>query len=181
MTPAERNQTADRDRAAAQQSADRIRVLRQELASEELQSILTPDQRSRFEDWSRARLAALAQQFDIDTTTSQKRVSWAMRIASTLGALALCAAVILFFTRYWGFLDTPVQLAILILTPLLLLAGAEFAAQRERTLYFTGLLALVALASFILNLALVGDIFNITSTERALLAWGAFSMALAYR
>jgi uncharacterized membrane protein len=183
MTPAERNQAADRDRAAAQQSADRIRVLRQELASEELQSVLalTPDQRSRFEDWSRARLAALAQQFDIDTTTSQKRVSWAMRIASTLGALALCAAVVLFFTRYWGFLDTPVQLAILILTPLLLLAGVEFAAQRERTFYFTGLLALVALASFILNLAVVGDIFNITSTERALLAWGAFSMALAYR
>jgi len=57
----------------------------------------------------------------------------------------------------------------------------NFAAQRERTFYFTGLLALVALASFILNLAVVGDIFNITSTERALLAWGAFAMVLAYR
>jgi len=183
MTPAEQNPASDGDRVAAQQAADRIRSLRHELASEEIQSVLalTPDQRSRFEDWSRARLAALAQQFDVDTTASQKRVSWAMRIASTLGAVALCAGIVLFFTRYWGFLNTPVQLAIVILTPLLLLAGAEFAARRERTFYFTGLLALVALASFILNLAVVGDIFNITSTERALLAWGAFAMVLAYR
>jgi uncharacterized membrane protein len=148
-----------------------------------MQSVLalTPDQQSRFEEWSLAKLAALAEQFDIDITASQKRVSWAMRIASTLGALALCAAVVLFFTRYWGYLDTPVQLAIVILTPPLLLAGAEFAARRERTPYFTGLLALVALASFILNLAVVGSIFNITSTERALLPWGAFAIVLAYR
>ena len=94
MTPAEQNPVSDGasdgDRVAAQQAADRIRSLRHELASEEIQAVLalTPDQRSRFEDWSRARLAALAQQFDVDTTASQKRVSWAMRIASTLGALA---------------------------------------------------------------------------------------------
>lgn len=183
MSAPERNQVPDGDSAAAQQAADRIRTLRQELASEEMQSVLalTPEQRSRFDEWSRAKLAALSQQFDIDTTASQKRVSWAMRIASTLGALALCAAVVLFFTRYWGYLDTPVQLAIVILTPLLLLAGAEVAARRERTPYFTGLLALVALASFILNLAVVGSIFNITSTEGALFAWGAFAMVLAYR
>jgi uncharacterized membrane protein len=183
MSAPEQNPVSGGDSVAAQQAADRIRILRQELAGEEIQSVLalTPDQRSRFDEWSRAKLAALAQQFDVDTTASQKRVSWAMRIASTLGALALCAAVVLFFTRYWGYLDTPVQLGIVILTPLLLLAGAEFAARRERTPYFTGLLALAALASFILNLAVVGSIFNITSTERALLAWGAFAMVLAYR
>ena len=183
MNPRDRSQLPDGDRAAAQRAADRIRMLRQELASEEIQSVLalTPDQRSRFEDWSRARLAALAQHFDVDTTASQKRVSWAMRIASTLAALALCAAVVLFFTRYWGYLETPVQLAIVILIPLVLLAGAELAARREPTRYFTGLLALVALASFILNLAVVGSIFNITSTERALLPWGAFAVLLAYR
>jgi uncharacterized membrane protein len=95
--------------------------------------------------------------------------------------LALCAAVVLFFTRYWGYLDTPVQLTIVILTPLVLLAGTEFAAQRERTPYFTGLLGLVALASFILNLVVVGSIFNISSTERALLPWGVFALVLAYR
>ena len=183
MKAPERSHLTDGDSEAAQQTADRIRMLRQDLADEEIQSVLalSPDQRSRFDEWSRAKLAALAQQFDIDTTASQKRVSWAMRIASTLGALALCAATILFFMRYWGYLDTPAQLAIVILTPLLLLAGAEFAARRERTPYFTGLLALAALATCILSLAVVGSIFNITSTERALLPWGAFAMVLAYR
>jgi len=104
-----------------------------------------------------------------------------MRIASTLGGLAICAAVALFFARYWGYLETPVQVAIVILIPLAALAGTEYAARRERTLYFGGLMALVALASFMLNLAVLGRIFNITSTERALLAWGAFAIILAYR
>jgi len=171
------------DPAAAQRAADRIRALRDELASGEVQAVLalTPEQQQRFDEWSRARLEALAQQFDVDTSVSQKRMSWAMRIASTLGALAICAAVVLFFTRYWGFLTTGVQLAIVIPTPLLLLVAAEYAARRERVRYFTGLLALVALASFIMNLAVVGSVFNIVSTERALLAWGAFAMVLAYR
>jgi len=183
MIPSGSNRTSEEDRVAAQEAADRIRALRQELASVEVQSVLalTPDQQSRFDEWSRARLASLAQQFDVDTSASQKRVSWAMRIASTLGALALCAAVVLFFNRYWGYFDTAVQLAIVALTPLALLAGAEFASRRERTRYFTGLLSLVALASFILNLVVVGSVFNLTSTERALLPWGTFAVVLAYR
>jgi uncharacterized membrane protein len=167
----------------AQQSADRIRMLQQELAAPEVRQVLalTPDQQSRFDDWSRAKLTELARDFDVDTTASQERASWGMRIASTLGAIAICTAVVLFFMRYWGYLDVPAQVAIVIVVPLVALAGAEFASRRERTLYFTGLLALVAFASFVLNLSVLGDIFNIASTERALLAWGAFAMVLAYR
>src|SRR6266851_9671840 len=114
MSATIRNHMPDGGRVEAQQSADRIRMLREALASEEMQSILalTPDQQSRFEEWSRSELEALALRFDIDTTASQKRVSWAMQIASTLGALAICAAVVLFFMRYWGYLNTPLQLAI---------------------------------------------------------------------
>lgn len=104
-----------------------------------------------------------------------------MRIASTLGGLAICAAVVLFFTRYRGYLDTWAQLAIVIPTPLALLLGAEFMARRERTRYFTGLLSLAALASFIMNLVVVGDIFIVISTERPLPAWGIFAILLAYR
>lgn len=167
----------------AQQSADRIRMLQQELATPELRQVLalTPDQQSSLDNWSRAKLAELARDFDVDTSASQKRASWGMRIASTLGAIAICTAFVLFFMRYWGYLDTPAQVAIVIAVPLVALAGAEFASRRERTLYFTGLLALVAFASFVMNLSVLGDIFNIASTERALLAWGAFAMVLAYR
>lgn len=167
----------------AQQSADRIRLLRKELGTPELQQVLalTPDQQRRFDDWSREQLTQLAQHFDVDTSVSQKRVSWGMRIASTLGSIAICAAVVLFFMRFWGYLDAPLQVAIVMLVPLLALAGAEFMSSRERTLYFTGLLALVAFASFVMNLAVLGSIFNINSTERALLAWGTFALVVAYR
>ena len=167
----------------AQQSADRIGILRAALATRELQDILalTPEQQSRFDAWSRAQLSELARRFDVDTSASQKRVSWGMRIASTLGGIAICAAVVLFFMRYWGYLDTPVQVALLAVLPLLVLLGAELASERERTLYFTGLLALVAFAAFVMDLSVLGSIFNISSTENALLAWGAFALLLAYR
>ncbi len=176
-------EVAGGERALAQQAADRIRMLREELASDEVQSVLalTPDQRERFDAWSRTKLSALAQEYDVDTEASQRRASRGMRVASMIGGLAICAAIILFFTRYWGYLETWAQLAIAILTPLVLLCGAEFMSRRERTRYFTGLLALAALASFVLNLVVVGRVFNIISTERALLAWGVFAMALAYR
>jgi uncharacterized membrane protein len=170
-------------RSEAQRQADRIRILREELQELERLKVLelTPEQRSRFEEWSTARLSDLAARYDVDTSVSQKRVSWGMRIASTLGALAICAAVVLFFLRYWGYLYTPAQVTIVMLSPLAALAGTEFIARRERTLYFAGLMALLAIACFILNLAVLGQIFNITSTENALLAWGVFSMLLAYR
>jgi len=175
--------TAPGSRTEAQQDADRIRLLREGLQDLARQGVLelTPEQRTRFDDWSSRRLNELAAQFDVDTSTSQKRVSWAMRIVSTLGGFAICAAVLLFFGRYWGYLGTPAQVTIVILAPLAALLGTEYAARRERTLYFAGLMALVALACFIMDLSVIGRIFNIISTEKALLAWGAFAMLLAYR
>jgi hypothetical protein len=100
MTPPDGRRSEGLDRTEAQQAADRIRILRQELTSGEVASVLAlTDQLKRLDEWSRAKLAALAQQFDVDTTASQKRVSWGMRIASTLGGIAICAAIVLFFTR----------------------------------------------------------------------------------
>ena len=93
MRPEDKSQVPGGNKIGAQEAADRIRILREELASEQVQAVLalTPDQRTRFDEWARTALAALAQQFDVDTTVSQKRVSWGMRIASTLGGLAICA------------------------------------------------------------------------------------------
>src|SRR6059036_2361969 len=112
----------------AQQQADRIRVFREELQQLERERVieLTPEQRRRLDEWSRFKLNQLAAQYDVDTTVSQKRVSWGMRIVSTLGGLAICAAVVLFFTRFWGYLDSPAQVAIVVSTPLAALAGAEY-------------------------------------------------------
>jgi hypothetical protein len=170
-------------RSEAQRLAGRIRPLREGFALLEREGVLTltPDQRTRFEEWAARTLAALASRFDVDTSDAQTRLSWGLRIASTLGAIALCAALVLFFQRFWGYLTTPAQVSLLIAAPLLALAGAEWAARLEKTLYFAGLLAFIALACFILDLAVLGDIFNITSTENALLALGAFAALLAYR
>jgi uncharacterized membrane protein len=104
-----------------------------------------------------------------------------MRIVSALGGLALCAAVFLFFYRFWGLVTTPVQVAILVLTPIALLVATEFAAAREKTLYYAGLLGVVAFASFVLNLTVLGAIFNVTPSHRAFLAWCAFALILAYQ
>src|SRR5437879_5367170 len=89
----------------AQRRADRIRVFREELDELERQKVLelNAEQRSSLDGWSAAQLNELAQEYDVDTTVSQKRVSWGMRIVSTLGGFAICAAVLLFFARYWGY------------------------------------------------------------------------------
>ena len=167
----------------AQQRADRIRAFRGELAQLEREGALTLEaaQREALETHLQRTLAALAERFDIDTTESQKRISWGMRIASTLGGLALCIALGLFFLRFWGFLGLGVQVALLVVTPLLLLWATEFAARRERTLYYASLLSVATFGAFVLNLNVLGSMFNLTPSRGALLAWGVFGLLLAYR
>ena len=172
-----------RTRAQAQQRADRLRIFQNELTRLEAEGVLnfTTEQRERLNSHVDATMRALARDFDIDTTESQRQVSLGMRIAATAGALALCAAVVSFFYRYWGLLATEVQVGLLAVTPIACAAGAEFAARRERTLYFTGLISVVALGAFVLNVSVMGLIFNLVPTPGAPLAWGAFAMFLAYR
>jgi uncharacterized membrane protein len=172
-----------RSQSAAQREADRVVAFRAELDELARRGVLelTTEQRTRYDAWADARLAELAHEFDVDTTASEKRVSWGLRIASTLGGVALCTAVVMFFLHVWGYLDTTVQVLIVAAAPVIALAGTELAARRERTLYFASLLALVTLACFITNLAVIGRIFNITSSENALLAWGALALVVAYR
>jgi uncharacterized membrane protein len=167
----------------AQHRADRIRAFREELAALEREGAiaLTAEQRQRLEIHLEETLAALARQFDIDTTESQRQVSWGMRIASTIGALALCAAVYLFFYRYWGLLTTGVQVALLVATPIVCLLAAQFTAGRERTLYFTSLICLVAFAAVIVNLSVLAATFNVTPSPGAFLAWALFALLVAYR
>ena len=169
-------------RRDAQQRADRLRIFRQELAELERQEVLvlTDDQRASLEPYLTKALGQLAAQYDIDTTESQKQLSLGMRVVSALGGLALCAAVFLFFYRFWGSIPTALQVSILIATPLIGLVAMHFVSRRERTLYFTGLIGLVTFASFVLNLFVFGQLFNIISSPNAFLPWGAFAIVLAY-
>lgn len=173
---------AELSRHQAQQEADRLNAFRQQWQQLEAEGILslTEDQRLTLNNYIDTRLDAYRRQFDIDTTAGERQLSWGLRIASTLGGLSLCIALVLLFQYYWGSLSTAAQVGIVLLAPLAALAATDYAARKERTLYFAALLSMVAIASFVLNLAVLGETFNFVSSHNALIAWSAFSFALAY-
>jgi len=170
------------DKETAQARADRIRAFRDELSTLEREGVvrLPADLRQEAQSYHDRLLHRLAEDYDIDASSGQKRLSWGMRLASFFGALALSVAVFFFFYRFWGDLSTAVQVSLLVTAPLLVTFGVEMAARRERTRYFASLTALVAFACFVLNLSVLGKIFTITPTQNAFLAWGAFALLLAY-
>lgn len=142
-------------RTEAQQRADDIRVFRAELDRLEREGILRLDegQRGTLERHHDELLARYASEFDIDRDVQAKQLSLGMRIVSFLGALALAASVFFLFYQFWGWLRTPWQIAILLAA---------------------------AFACFVLGIALLGQIFNITPSDKALLPWAAFAFLLAY-
>jgi uncharacterized membrane protein len=166
----------------AQRRVDRIQAFREELAALEQEQVLAlgEPQKARVAAHHDAVLRSLAAAFDVDVTGAQKQLSWGMRIVAFLGAAAMSAAVWFLFYRYWGRLGTPVQVAALVAAPLAALAGVELAARREPTGYFATIAALVAFACFVLDLGMLGQIFAITPSQNAFLAWGAFAALLAY-
>jgi hypothetical protein len=85
-----------------------------------------------------------------------------------------------FLLSLLGLIPAVGQVAILAATPLLGLAAMHLASQYERTLYFTGLIGLVVFASFVLNLVVLGQLFNRISSPNAFLAWGTLALALGY-
>jgi uncharacterized membrane protein len=103
-----------------------------------------------------------------------------MRVASLLGAIALSAAAYFFLYRFWGGLPTGFQVAVLAAAPLVAVGAMELAARKERTLYVAGILGLVAVACFVLDLNVLGATFNVEPSPGAFLAWSAFAGLLAY-
>lgn len=178
--PSQRDTSMHKEQA--QERADRIRAFQEELALLEQDSILVlqEDQRRRLFAYHDEVLRSLAGQYDVDTTSGQKQMSLGMRIISFLGAAAISAALFFFFYRIWGLISTPIQVSILLLGPILAALGVELASRREKTLYFAAIIGLVAFACFVLNLSVLGQIFNITPTQNASLAWAVFAFILAY-
>jgi uncharacterized membrane protein len=169
-------------RRKAQRRADRIALFRAELAELEREQglILTPQQRSRLDTHLEGVLSTLSRQFGADATQSAKRISWGMRVASTLGGVALSTAIVLFLHRFWGNMPTAAHVAILAAAPLLLLVGAELAFCCRVDLYYTGLFGLAAAAGFVLELSALGSVMNLAPSPHALLGWALFAILVAY-
>jgi hypothetical protein len=166
----------------AQRRADQIGHFRSELdllAQEEV-LVLDDHQQAAVADYHARLLTRLASAFDIDASHRAKQLSLGMKIASFLGALGLAASVFFLFYQFWGRFATGTQVAVLVAAPLVGLAGTLAAARREKTGYVAKVLGLVSLACFVLNLSMLGRIFNIAPSENAFLVWAAFALLLAY-
>jgi uncharacterized membrane protein len=169
-------------RAEAQQRADDIRVFREELGRLEREGVLKLDevQREALKTHHDALLAGLSRSFDIDRDAGSKQLSLGMRIASFIGALALAASVFFLFYQFWGNFSTLVQVVVLTTAAVATFLATMWVDRRDASGYFTKLAALVAFACFVLNIVMLGQIFNITPSDKALLPWAALALLLAY-
>lgn len=169
-------------RRQAQQRADDIRVFRAELARLEAEGVLQldPVQQQALHAHHDSLLAQFARDYDIDRDTRARQLSLGMRVASFLGALALAASVFFLFYQFWGRFGETAQVAILLTAALGSLGLTVWLQGRDQSGYFTKLAALVAFACFVLNISMIGQIFNITPSDKALLPWAAMAFLLAY-
>lgn len=176
------NNSSPDNKASAQQRVDQIAAFHAELKALEQAGLLAidPQQKAAIAAHHQALQQQLQQRFDVDLNQGSKQLSRGMQIVSFLGALALAASVFFLFYQYWGFIGTPWQCAILLAAPLLTLGAAFYIRRKEQTGYFAKLAALISFACFVLNLSMLGQIFNITPSPNALLVWGAYGLLLAY-
>lgn len=169
-------------RTDAQKRADDIRVFTEELARVEREGVvaLSAEQRQAIAAHHRALLEQFSQAYDIDSDARAKQLSLGMRVASFLGALALAASVFFLFRQFWDRFSTEAQVALLIGAALGSFGATLWIQSKDSSGYFSKLAAMVAFACFVLNIALLGQIFNITPSDKALIPWAAYAMLLAY-
>jgi uncharacterized membrane protein len=169
-------------RAEAQARAEEIRAFALELARLETARVvsLSDEQHRSIEEHHHSVIASLSQRFDIDRDMRSKRLSLGMRLASLLGAIALAASVFFLFYQFWGRFGTGPQVAALLSASGLTYWATYWVRGKDDNGYFTKLAALVAFACFVLNIQMMGEIFNITPSDEALLPWAAYAFLLAY-
>ncbi len=169
-------------RQAAQQRTDQIHAFTRELAQLEADAVLAlPEaQRARLAAHHQALLADYARLFDVDHDSQARRLSLGMRISSLFGALALAASVFFLFYQFWGHFSETVQVAILATASLATLGITAWLRNHDASGYFARLAALLAFACFVLNVVMLGQIFNITPSPQAFFVWAALALLLAY-
>lgn len=166
----------------AQKRADQVKSFQDELALLESDGVLSlnNEQTQSINTYHQDLLNQYSNDFDIDQDQREKQLSLGMRIASFLGALALAASVFLLFYQFWGNLSTTSQIVILVTGTLATFVATLLVAEKEKTGYFAKLVSLVSFACFVLNISMLGQIFNITPSDNAFIVWGAFAFLLAY-
>lgn len=169
-------------RTAAQHRTDRIRLFRAELACLRDEGVLqlSAAQHEAVERYHDRLLEGYTARFDVDRDERAQQLSWGMRIASVLGALAFAAGVFFLFQHFRLALGEVTQLAVVFAAVLGLFGLTLWLHPRDRSGYFTALAALAAFASFVLHTTLIGEMFNLTPSSAVLAPWAAFALLLAY-
>ncbi|MDH4560545.1 DUF2157 domain-containing protein [Pseudomonas sp. BN411] len=169
-------------RDQAQRRADDIQAFYREVERlhKEQTLLLSPEQIDQLGDHHRQLLADYRNTFDIDPDAQARRLSLGMRIASLLGALALAASLLFFFYQFWGLFPEAAQVGILAGFSVGSLLLTLLLRRRDPSGYFARLAAVLAFACFVLNVVMLGQIFNITPSDKALLPWAAYALLLAY-
>jgi uncharacterized membrane protein len=169
-------------RSEAQRRADDIRIFQRELEALERDGVVALDaaQRAGIARHHEQLLAGFAASFDIDRNVEGKQLSLGMRIASLLGALALAASVFFLFYQFWGLFPTAAQVSILVAASVAAFVGTVWLQGRDGSGYFAKLAAMVAFCCYVLNIFMMGSIFNITPSDKAFIVWAAFGFLLAY-
>ncbi|MDR2874949.1 MAG: DUF2157 domain-containing protein [Methylobacillus sp.] len=169
-------------RTEAQRRADDMQIFQRELQRLENEGVLTLEaaQRDAVQAHHARLLGQYEQTYDIDRDIKSRQLSLGMKAASFLGALALAASVFYLFRQFWGDFHTWAQTLLLIAAALGSFGFTLWLQGRDASGYFTKLSAMVAFTCFVLNVTMLGSIFNITPTDKAMLAWAAFAFLLAY-
>jgi len=172
----------EKSKIEAQQRVDRVDHFRQELVQLEQDGVLSLDKEksAQITTYHNKLINQLSKEFDIDSTQKVKQLSLVMKVTSFLGAIALGASLFFLFYQFWGKFSVATQVVVLVAAPLVSLIATWLLAEREKSGYFAKLFASVSFTCFILNLSMLGQIFNITPTDNAFLIWALFAFILAY-
>ncbi|MCL1058468.1 DUF2157 domain-containing protein [Shewanella gelidimarina] len=166
----------------AQQRVEQIYAFQQEMHVLENDDVIaiSSEQKNSINGYHQQLLQRLSDIYDVDTSRQSKQLSLGMRIASMLGALAMATSIFFLFYQFWGYLSTGTQVSMLVVAPILLFLLSLKLAEAEKNAYYSKIAALMSLACFVLNLSMLGQIFNITPSPNAFAVWAAFSFLLAY-
>jgi len=166
----------------AQNRVEQISAFEQELAELSNDGVLTlaQEQYEQVQNYHHQLRDNFSKKYDVDISTQSKQLTLGMKIASLLGALAMAISIFFLFFQFWGYISTPIQVGILITAPVSLFLLSLSLAQKEKSAYFSKIAALVSLSCFVLNLSMLGQIFNITPSPNAFAVWAAFAFLLAY-
>lgn len=166
----------------AQNRVDQVRAFQSELSHLADSDVLNLDdaQNTRLQSYHAQLLTSLQQSFDIDLNSDEKQLTLGMKIASFVGAVGLAASLFFLFYQFWDKFSVISQVAILVATPVVGLIATYLISNKETTGYYTKLMALVTLSGFVLNLVMLGSIYNLTPSPNAFLVWAVLAFLLAY-